>query len=103
MRENISIKDKYKPAMEMTDREEALEYFEKCVEHTMAFGSSREEAIEIEKSNFGYYAGYYDHDIRIRVEELFGSIHPIFGSTKNGEPTQEGAFKMGQDLTKETE
>lgn len=99
MEKNITAGDKYGPAMEMTDREEAVKYFEECVEHTMSFGNSREEAIEIEKSNFGYIAGYYDHDTRVRVEELFGSIHPIFGLTGSEALTQEEAFKVGKNLT----
>lgn len=98
MKSDITSGDKYGPAMEIVDREEAVKYFEECVEHAMGHGYSREEATEIEKSNLGYYAGYYDHSTRIRVQELFEGIHPIFGSTEKGAPTPNEAFEAGKKL-----
>jgi len=87
-------------AMEVQSQEEADAYFEKCVEHMMRIeGCSREEAIRIEKSNLGYFAGYYDSETRERVERLFRCSHPIFGSiAENGEPSPEEAFNAGVDL-----
>lgn len=93
----ITIGDKYHPAMKITDPKEAEEYFEACVQHTMLFGKSREEAEKSERSNLGYFAGYYDNETARRVNLLFGAVHPIFGSM---EPTPEEAFKMGQKLAK---
>lgn len=100
MDENITIGDKYGPAMKITDPEEAKEYFEACVLHTMSFGKSREEAEQIERSNIGYYAGYYDSEIASRVYELFNCKHPIFGDVKNW-PTPEEAFEMGKKYAEE--
>lgn len=94
---DCTIREKYAPAMKITDPQEAAEYFEECVQHTMSFGTSREEAEKIEKSNLGYYAGYYDNETRLRVEKLFNCIHPIFGSAIKP-PTPEEAFEMGQKL-----
>lgn len=78
---NISMAQKYGPAMVITDPEEAATYFERCVEHMMrAGGYTRAQAEEIERANLGYYAGYYDDNVRRRVETLFNCAHPIFGS-----------------------
>lgn len=90
--------EKYNPAMKITGQDKADAYFEDCVQHTMSFEKTREEAIEIEKANFGYWAGYYDHETRLRVEQLFRCAHPIFGPAKDGTPTPEEAFEAGRKL-----
>ena len=81
--ERIMIGEKYGYAMEVTDPSEAASYFEACVQHNVSFGNSREEAERIERANIGYFAGYYDHDTRLRVEKLFDCAHPIFGKASN--------------------
>jgi hypothetical protein len=81
---NVSIGTKYGYGMEITDEREAADYFEACVKHTMSFGVSRAEAERIERVNFGYYAGYYDHATRLRVEKLFACEHPMFGAASAG-------------------
>jgi hypothetical protein len=97
MKKDITIGEKYRPAMEITDQEEADRYFEICVQHTMTFGKSRKEAEKIERSNLGYYAGYYSEEVRERVERLFKCAHPVFGSiAENGSPTSEEAFEAGK-------
>lgn len=99
MEKQITIGEKYGPAMKITDQAEADVYFEKCVEHTMGHGKSREEAERIERSNLGYYAGYYDSETRERVERLFRCSHPVFGSiAQNGPPTAEEAFRKGFEM-----
>lgn len=99
MNKVISIGDKYNPAMTITDQAEADAYFEECVGHCMGFGSTREEAEQIERTNLGYYAGYYDAETRERVERLFRCAHPMFGAiAERGEPTAEEAFEMGKRL-----
>jgi len=95
---DVTLGGKYSPAMEIRSKAEANAYFEKCVRHTMSFGKSRDEAELIERDNLGYYAGYYDHDTRIRVETLFQCQHPIFGRASDGEPSAEDAFQMGMKL-----
>lgn len=56
------------------------------------------QAIEIAKSNLGYFAGYYDDDTRRRIEKLFQCSHPIFGSIeKMGTPTAEESFSAGYE------
>jgi hypothetical protein len=93
----ITIGDKYAPAMTIEDQAEADGYFERLVAHTMTFGRTREDAETIERQNLGYYAGYYDHTTRARVERLFKCAHPIFGAiAEKGPPTAEEAFTMGK-------
>lgn len=93
----ITIGDKYQPAMELTEQSDADAYWEKCVRHSMSFGKSREEAEQIERANLGYFAGYYDHETRARVERLFRCAHPVFGAiADNGPPTPGEAFEAGR-------
>jgi hypothetical protein len=98
MKHNITIGEKYKPIIGMTDKTEAMKYFEECVAHTMSFGKTREEAEEVERCNIGYFAGYYDQATRERVEELFDCQHPVFGSAKDHEVTPQEAFWKGKKM-----
>lgn len=101
LRKNITIGEKYGPAMEMTDQAEADGYFEACVAHCMSFGSERAEAEEIERSNLGYYAGYYSNETRERVERLFRCKHPVFGAiTEKGPPSFGQALRAGINMAK---
>lgn len=97
--DKITIGDKYGPAMNITDPQEAKEYFQVCVNHCMRHGKTRAEAESIERQNLGYYAGYYDSATRERVEKIFACEHPIFGSiATKGTPTAEEAFEAGRNL-----
>lgn len=89
----ITIGDKYRPAMEITDQAEADAYFERCVEHCMRHGRTREEAESVERQNLGYFAGYYGRETMERVNRLYRTAHPVFGTTI---PTAEQAFNMGK-------
>ena len=95
---NATFGEKYDPAMNITTQDAATAYFKACVQHTMSFGKTEEEAEEIERVNLGYWAGYYGLETRLRVERLFGCVHPFFGAAKDGVPTPAEAFKMGQNL-----
>lgn len=87
---------KYNPAMKIKDQAEADAYFEMLVKQTMSFGTTREKAEEIERSNLGYWAGYYDNETRERVERLFKCTHPVFGSiAENGPPSFMEALVAG--------
>lgn len=97
LRDGMTIGEAYGPAMNITDQQEANEYFEALVQNNMKHGNSREKAESIERQNLGYYAGYYDNATRERVEQLFICAHPIFGSiTDNGAPTTEQALEAGR-------
>lgn len=96
----ITIGDKYGPAMEITDQDEADAYFQICVDHCMVhFDRERGEAESIERQNLGYFSGYYGAEVRERVERLFHCSHPVFGSIAvNGSPTLEEALEAGRKL-----
>ena len=81
--------------MSITEQEEASAYFEKLVTHHMTKKKvSRKEAESIERQNLGYWAGYFDQETRLRVESLFSTVHPVFGSAEKP-PTVEEAFRLG--------
>jgi hypothetical protein len=99
MKREITYAEKYDPAMKITDQDAADAYFEECVAHTMSFGKNREEAEATERTNLGYWAGYYSHETRERVERLFRCEHPVFGKiAENGPPTPLSAYKSGLTL-----
>lgn len=97
MKPEITIGEKYRPAMKITNQEEADDYFEDCVQHTMDnFDKTRAEAEEVERSNLGYWAGYYSDETRERVERLFKCAHPVFGKiAERGAPTAKQALEAG--------
>ena len=107
-KEILTYGDCLEPAMKITDKEDAEQYFESYVEYIQRFldKNPREDnktAEDIAKNNLGYFAGYYSNETRERVERLFLCEHPVFGSIKErGIPTTEEAFKMGMDYTKKT-
>lgn len=81
------------PAMGIEDKETAEKYFKAMVEHHVrVYKTSIEEAIEKEKANLGYYAGYYDPGTAARVYKLFECAHPIFGAAI---PSPKEAFDAG--------
>jgi hypothetical protein len=97
-----TIGEAYGPAMTINDQADADAYFEKLVSSRMAnSGVSRDKAEEIERSNLGYYAGYYSAETRERVERLFICKHPIFGAIADlGQPTPEEAFQAGMNMAR---
>lgn len=76
---DITIGQKYGDGCKITNQEEADEYFESCVLHTMRWGKTREEAIKIEKENFGYYSGYFSQEESKRIKKLYRCKHPFLG------------------------
>ncbi len=95
--EHISMGNKYAPAMTIEGQAEADAYLDRCVDHQVrAFGATRADAEAIERSNLGYWAGYYDHATRERVERLFRCAHPVFGRIAEvGPPTPAQALTAG--------
>ncbi len=92
--EKINWGTKYGRAVAITDQEEAKAYFEVCVQHMMKYGKySREEAESIERQNIGYWAGYGGAEDFNRVMKLYGTAHPIFGTSY---PTPAAAFNAGR-------
>jgi hypothetical protein len=97
----ITYGEALRPAMDITDSEDAKQYKEAYIAYTQKFldDGARDDdmtAEEIVNVNLGYFAGYYDNETRAPVERLFNTAHPIFGSIKeNGVPTPEEAFEAG--------
>jgi len=57
---------------------------------------SAESADYAARQRIGYYAGHMSHEVRARVERLFKTVHPIFGSIRfNGPPTPAQAARLG--------
>ena len=96
--QNATIGEIYGPAMKITEKDQADEYFEAIVLRLMKTANKeRSEAEDTARSNLGYYAGYYDNKTREQVKRLFLCAHPVFGAIAKGSPTPEEAFRMGQN------
>ena len=87
----------YEPAMRITEPKEAMRFLEElCVVLASEYGLSPENALATARSNLGYYAGYFPHEVRVRVERLFDAPHPLLGTALNGPISMEAAFAIGQ-------
>ena len=77
----ITIGDLYRPAMEITNQLEADEYLAHLINRQMVcYGETAEIGYANELRNLGYFAGYYDREVAVRVQMLFGAAHPIIPS-----------------------
>lgn len=56
-----------------------------------------EKATRIAKSNFGYFAGYYNQEVCDIIYKTYQCFHPIFGN-KPFEVDPEEAYKKGLEL-----
>lgn len=68
----ITHAEKYGPALEIFDLDEAADYFESLVDHSMGWGKTRIEAKEIEKRNLGTFADTHSREVGLRFAKLFG-------------------------------
>lgn len=97
--EKMTIGECYHPAMACLTQPEADEWFKALVERDMrCFSKTREEAEALERTNIGYFSGYYDSDTAARALRLFRASHPFFGT---GRPTDEEAFEAGLRMGRE--
>lgn len=95
--DKMKIGEKYDQVSLVKTEPEARALFERLVKHTMrVHGQTREEAEGLERHNIGYYAGYFGHETRLRVEELFKCAHPILPPAKDGQLSPEEAFELGK-------
>lgn len=82
-KETLTYGEALGPAMEIIDKEDALQYKRDYIAHTQKYvdedKNNHLSAEEIVNQNLGYYAGYYSDETRKRVEELFECSHPVFG------------------------
>lgn len=79
------------------DKEEALDFFKEYIRYILEDNdevNSLNEAEEIAKANFGYFAGYYSQEVCDIIYETYQCSHPIFGD-KPFEVNPEDAYKKG--------
>ena len=58
-----------------------------------------EDALNIAKSNLGYFAGYYDRETYDRVNKAYGAVHPVF-KTNPFDIAPEEAYRIGLEMGK---
>lgn len=58
-----------------------------------------EEALNIARSNLGYFAGYYDGKTYDRINKAYGTIHPVF-KTNPFDIDPEEAYRIGLEMGK---
>lgn len=100
--EGVTVGDMYTTAIDIAktgDKEKAKRYFDALVNYIYNTDKTQdlEECKKIIHSNIGYWAGYFEHGMLEKVHEVYGSSHPIFGTTT---PTASEAFKMGVEYGK---
>jgi hypothetical protein len=95
-RESLTYAESLGPAMEITEQADADAFFEAYVTWMMArINQTRGEVENVARQNLGYYAGYYDSATMARVNRLYRTTHPIFGSAS---VTPESALAAGRTL-----
>jgi len=105
--DDLTYGQAYDPAIQLAkdDPAAAAEWFAALVEHHVRLSPkwdsgphTIEEATAMEKSNIGYFAGYYGEAERRKVAEVYGAIHPVFGN--NFAPTAVEALAAGAAMVK---
>lgn len=82
------------------NNEEAQEFFKEYIKYIVTCNNcSIDEAIDIAKRNFGYFAGYYSQDVCDIIYKTYGTSHPIFGD-KPFEVSPEKAYQTGLEIGK---
>lgn len=86
-------------AIEVRTQEEADECFSNLVEQQLREHGADPSTVDARvRCALGYFAGYYDHETRLRIEQLYRCEHPIFGPATKGLPSPEKIFRMGLEL-----
>ena len=83
-----------------TDSYEAQEFFREYINWiSIQNHYSWDKATEIAKSNFGYFAGYYDEETCDIIYKTYQCSHPIFGY-KPFSVSAEEAYQKGLEMGK---
>lgn len=106
----MSYGEQFEAAMACETKEEAQAFLESQGHYILSIWDDERPgepkpsllaAMNIVRNNLGYMAGYYGEAEAKKMHELFGAVHPIFGtSTYHTDVTPEEAFKMGQEYAK---
>jgi hypothetical protein len=97
--DKITNKNAYDQAMTINSFAKAQVYLKYLATEILKDRSdiSFEEAREIARRNIGYYAAYNTDEIRIQVERVFNTEHPILGKCEEmGHISAEEAFNCGR-------
>lgn len=89
-----SMEDILLAILSAKDKEEAQQIFNGYV----SWGAPKGLTEKTARENIGYFAGYFTESDRLRVFELIGAVHPVFG---NNFPTAQDAFQMGLERGRE--
>lgn len=79
------------------NKKEAQEFFKQYIQFILEDNDevhTIEEAERIAKSNFGYFAGYYNSNVCDLIYKTYQCSHPIFGD-KPFDVSSEEAYKKG--------
>lgn len=92
----------YEVAMSCETQPEAQACLARLVDTLVRFkGMTAEAARKDVLDTLGYTAAYGSHDQRLRIERLFGAVHPLLGSAEGGPVSPAVAFAVGQRLARE--
>jgi hypothetical protein len=56
------------------------------------------DSLEWAREAIAYWAGYFSHDVRLRVEKLYGRPHPVLGPATDGPADPRIALLLGMSL-----
>jgi len=74
-KEKLTYGESLGPAMDITDPEDAKQYFKSYTEWLQSkIGTTYTDAEEIAKRNISYYTGYYNNETQKRVLNLFNLV-----------------------------
>ena len=88
------------------NKNEAQEFFKQYIQLILEDNdevNTIEEAERIAKSNFGYFAGYYNQEVCDIIYETYQCSHPIFGDKPfdvSPEEAYQKGFERGRELQK---
>ena len=96
--------EQFDEAMSCITTTEAQAWLEaEIVRYEKEFGQPAEVARRVILANLGYMAGYYDAAVAKKVANLFGAVHPIFGTADyHNTVTAEQALEAGYNAAKDT-
>ncbi len=101
--EAITLGDAYGSAMDIDNAVDAGIYLRALVRYIERVGPATQTSAEIQaRGSLGYWAGYYDHETRQRVEELFNCEHPVLGKARDEPVSANAAFAAAQPVSEVT-
>jgi hypothetical protein len=97
-KEKLTIGEIFNGARKAKTKEEAKQYLDDYAAYIQKLrdegqgADAKLDAMKTAKHNIGYFAGYYDKEEFLRIQNLFEVNHPVFGTNY---PTSEEAFDQG--------